>query len=67
MVIKISFGAGKEINLLELYNFNDIIEERIDENLILVESVDDEFGIHIDDDLEQDEINKIEIFYKKKI
>lgn len=63
---KISFGAGKEINLLELYNFNDIIEERIDENLILVESVDDEFGIHIDDDLEQDEINKIEIFIRKK-
>lgn len=52
---------------MELYNFNDIIEERIDENLILVESVDDEFGIHIDDDLEQDEINKIEIFIRKNI
>lgn len=63
---KIYFGTGKEINLLELYNFNDIIEERIDGNLILVESVDDEFGIHIDDGLEQDEINKIEIFIRKK-
>lgn len=63
---KISFGTGKEINLLELYNFDNISPEKIDDNLILVESVDDEFGIHIDEELEQDEIDKIEIFIRKK-
>lgn len=62
----ISFGTGKEINLLELYNFDNIVEERVDDNLILVESVEDEFGIHIDDSLEQSEIDKIEIFIRKK-
>ena len=53
---KITFGNGKEINLLELYNFDNIIEEKID----------DEFGIHIDEELSQDEIDKIEIFIRKK-
>jgi len=63
---KITFGNGKEINLLELYNFDNIIEEKIDDNLVLVEKIDDEFGIHIDEELSQDEIDKIEIFIRKK-
>ena len=63
---KIIFGNGKEINLLELYNFDNIIEEKIDDNLVLLEKVDDEFGIHIDEELSQDEIDKIEIYIRKK-
>ena len=63
---KISIGNGKEINLLELYNFDNIIEENINDNLVLVEKVEDEFGIHIDEELSQDDIDKIEIFIRKK-
>lgn len=63
---KISIGNGKEINLLELYNFDNIIEENINDNLVLVEKVEDEFGIHIDEELSQDNIDKIEIFIRKK-
>ena len=63
---KITFGNGKEINLLELYNFDNMIEENINDNLVLVEKIDDEFGIHIDEELSQDEIDKIEIFIRKK-
>lgn len=63
---KIIFGTGKEINLLELYNFDNIVEEKFNNNLILVESIDDEFGIHIDENLEQDEIDKIDIYIRKK-
>ncbi len=62
----IAFGSGKEINLLELYDFNNIIEERINGNLVLVESVNDEFGIHISEELSQEEIDQIEIFIRKK-
>lgn len=63
---KISFGNGKEINLLELYDFNNIQEEKIDGCVVLVESIDNEFGIHIDEELEQAEIDKIEIYIRKK-
>lgn len=63
---KFSIGNGKEINLLELYNFDNIIEENINDNLVLVEKVEDEFGIHIDEELSQDDIDKIEIFIRKK-
>ena len=31
-----------------------------------MESIDDEFGIHIDENLEQDEIDKIDIYIRKK-
>ena len=63
---KIAFGDGKEINLLELYDFNNIEEEKIDGCVVLVESIDNEFGIHIDEELEQAEIDKIEIYIRKK-
>lgn len=63
---KICFGNGKEINLLELYNFENIVEETIDGNIVLVEKCDDEFGIHIDEDLTQEEIDNIVIEIRKK-
>lgn len=63
---EVLFGNGKEINLLELYNFDYISEEYVNDNLVLVETVDDEFGIHIDEDLEQEQIDEIEIFIRKK-
>lgn len=63
---KIAFGNGKEINLLELYTFNNIQEEKIDGYTVLVESIDNEFGIHIDEELDQSEIDKIEIYIRKK-
>ena len=63
---KMHFGNGKEINLLELYNFENIIEETIDGNMVLVETINDEFGIHIDEELEQDEIDRIIVAIRKK-
>lgn len=64
--VKTTFGSGKEINLLELYNFDNIIEETIDDNMVLVETVNDEFGIHIDEDLNQDQIDNIVVVIRKK-
>lgn len=62
----IPFGDGKAINELELYLFDDIVEENIDGNIVLVEKLADEFGIHIDEELEQDEIDEIDIYIRKK-
>lgn len=64
--VKTTFGSGKEINLLELYNFDNIIEETIDDNMVLVEAVNDEFGIHIDEELDQDQIDNIVVAIRKK-
>lgn len=64
--MKTTFGSGKEINLLELYNFDNIIEETIDNNMVLVEVVNDEFGIHIDEDLSQEQIDDIIVMIRKK-
>lgn len=63
---KTTFGSGKEINLLELYNFENIIEETIDDHMVLVEAVNDEFGIHIDEDLDQEHIDNIVVAIRKK-
>lgn len=63
---KTTFGSGKEINLLELYNFENIIEETIDDSMVLVEAVNDEFGIHIDEDLDQEQIDNIVVAIRKK-
>lgn len=63
---KINFGTGKEINLLELYDFDNITEEIVDNNLVLVEKVGEEFGIHVDEELNQDELDKIDIYIRKK-
>lgn len=42
------------------------MEETIDGNIVLVEKCDDEFGIHIDEDLTQEEIDNIVIEIRKK-
>ncbi len=63
---KTIFGNGKEINLLELYNFDNIIEEIICDKMVLVEEVKDEFGIHIDEDLTQEQIDNIVVAIRKK-
>ena len=62
----VNFGTGKEINLLELYDFDNIIEEHVNDNLVLVERIGEEFGIHIDEDLDQDLIDKIDVYIRKK-
>lgn len=63
---KINFGNGKEINLLELYNFENIIEEIICDKMVLVEKVNDEFGIHIEEGLTQEQIDNIVVTIRKK-
>lgn len=62
----ILFGDGKAINELELYLFDNIIEENINGNIVLVEKLENEFGIHIEEELKQDEIDEIEISIRKK-
>lgn len=63
---RINFGTGKEINLLELYDFDNIVEEKINGNLVLVEKVGEEFGIHISEELDQDLIDEIDVYIRKK-
>lgn len=63
---KKKFGNGKEINLLELYNFDNITEELIDNKIVLVENINDEFGIHISEELNQEQIDNIIIYIRKK-
>jgi len=62
----IPFGDGKEVNELELYLFDRIVEEIINGSTVLVEICENEFGIHIEEDLTQDQIDEIEIFIRKK-
>ncbi len=62
----IPFGDGKEVNELELYLFDEIIEEIINGSIVLVEECENEFGIHIQEDLNQNQIDEIETFIRKK-
>ncbi len=63
---EIAFGRGNGINVLELYDYENIIEENYNGNTILVELVGNEFGIHISDELDQNEIDEIDIYIRKK-
>ncbi|MDD2208795.1 MAG: PEP/pyruvate-binding domain-containing protein [Bacilli bacterium] len=63
---EVSIGEGKEVNLLGLYIFNNVIEEIIDDKIILVEQIQDEFGVHVEENLTKEEIEKIDIFIRKK-